>query len=250
MNERTLCLVILVVFFSITFCDQIHAQQFNSDNYWTAPHGVSTIIATAGQNYSTLLDVFALFPGWEFNIGATLYRKDETANTTQHFSALFYVKHMFYENEAKTAGWAAMAGTGVYPGYLKSGTVTSSFRSYWVSVPVTIPFFDNTLSWDILPGGLVNLDHGADKTEAWGFTYSSRLAVYKVIPQSAIVGEIFGTEGDAASDPQYRAGVRWESARVVAALSYGAGLDGSDGCGVEFGIMVFTPPFLGFGLHD
>jgi len=229
------------------FCKSGSARQFNSDNYWTAPHGVATIIATAGQNYSTLLDVAALLPGWEFNIGATLFREDELTNTTNHYSAIFYVKHMFYENEAKTGGWAVMAGTGVYPGYLKSGTTTTSFRSYWLNVPVTFAFFENTLSWDILPGVLYNQDYGLDKENAWGYTYSTRLAIYHVIPQSAIVAELFGTEGEAFADPQYKAGVRWESPNIVAALTYGAGFDGNRGGGIEFGIMIFTTPFLYIG---
>lgn len=229
---------------------EVRAQQFNSDNYWTAPHGVSTLVGTVGQNYSALLDVFALFPGWEFNFGATIYREDKRTSTLNHVSAIFYVKHMLYENEAKTGGYSLTMGTGVNPGYLQAGTVTTSFKSYWFYAAATFPFFDNTLSWDILPGALLNLDYGADQEKAWGFTYSSRLAIYKVIPESAIVGEIFGTEGQAYSKPQYRVGIRWESKTIVAALSYGAALDGTRGAGVELGVMIFTPPFLGFGLGD
>lgn len=239
--------LMVATFMLLLFSISGNAQQFNSDNYWTAPHGVATILATTGQNYSTLMNVAALFPAWEFNIGATLYREDKVANTTNHYSATFYVKHMFYENKAKTGGWAVMAGTGVYPGYLQSGTITTSFRSYWLNVPVTLPFFNNTLSWDILPGILFNLDYSSSKKKASGFTYSSRLAVYKIIPQSAIVGEVFGTEGDAYSSPQYKIGIRWESPIIVAALTYGAGFDGSKGGGIEFGIMIFTPPFLKIG---
>jgi len=40
------------------------AQQFNSDNQWTAPHGAATIIATIGEEYSASLAVAALRPGW------------------------------------------------------------------------------------------------------------------------------------------------------------------------------------------
>jgi len=53
------------------------AQQFNSDNYWTAPQGTETTVLTLGQHYSALLVTGALFSGWEFNVGATLYRKDQ-----------------------------------------------------------------------------------------------------------------------------------------------------------------------------
>jgi len=61
-----------------------HAQQFNSDNQWTAPHGVSTLIATAGQEYSAVLAVAALFPDWEFNAGVTRYYGDLESQTDQH----------------------------------------------------------------------------------------------------------------------------------------------------------------------
>lgn len=223
------------------------AQQFNSDNYWTAPHGTETTIATIGQHYSALVGVVTLFPTWEFNLGATLYKEDQTTNTTDHYSTTFYVKHMMYENEAKNGGWAIVGGTGLQPGYLKSGTISGDFRTYWVNVPITIAFLDGALSWDILPGVSLNKEYDVQKEKAWGYTYSTRLAAYKIIPQSAIVGEIFGTEGDAYSKPQYRAGVRWESKSVIAALTYGAALDGTRGAGLEFGIMILSPQFLCIG---
>jgi hypothetical protein len=43
------------------------AQQINSDNQWVAPHGVGTVAATMGEEYSTLVFVAALVPEWEFN---------------------------------------------------------------------------------------------------------------------------------------------------------------------------------------
>jgi len=238
----------LVALATVLLGDDCRAQQFNSDNYWTAPHGSATIVATAGQHYSALITVFALFPAWEFNAGATLFTEDEQTNTLNHFSPTFFVKHTLYENQAKTGGWSATLGTGVSPSYLQAGTITDPFKSYWFNVAATFPFFDNTLSLDLLPGTLVNMNYGSSSETAWGFTYSSRLAIYKVIPKSAIVGEIFGTEGEASSKPQYRAGVRWESSNVVAALSYGAAVDGTQGAGVELGVIIVTPPFLGFGL--
>lgn len=223
-------------------------QQFNSDNYWTAPHGVGTFVLTGGQHYSTILATAALFPKWEFTIGETLYEKDEETNSDHHYTLTIYVKRMMYENESKTGGWAIMGGTGLYPGYLAAGTVTNSFRSYWVSAPVTIPFFKGALSWDLMPGATVNLGNASDSKSEWGFTYSTRLAVYKVVPQSAIVGEVFGTEGDAYSKPQYKVGIRWEpNTKIVVAASYGACLDGSPGAGFEIGVMFFTRPFLRLG---
>lgn len=58
--------------------------------------------------------------------------------------------------------------------------------------------------WNLLPGFLVNLDKDQSGESAWGMTYSSRVAVYKVIPQTAVVGEIFGTTGEAYAEPTYR----------------------------------------------
>jgi hypothetical protein len=223
------------------------AQQFNTDNYWTAPHGTETSVVTVGENYSTILGVVSLFPNWEFNLGATLFKGDQASNTTDHFSTTFYVKHMFYENETKNGGWAVMAGTGVVPGFYQAGTITYDSKSYWAYVPVTFPFLDGMLSWDIMPGYTVNKSYGTTNDTETGFLYSTRLAIYKVIPQSAIVGEIFGTEGQAYSDPQYRIGVRWESKYIVAALTYSNAFDHSQGAGIEFGILILSPQFLCFG---
>ena len=233
----------LVIVFTL-LSPRAEAQQFNSDNYITMPHGTFTFLLTYGQHYSTIIGTASLFPGWEFNVGSTNYRKDVETNTTDHFSTTLYVKHMFYENKSKTGGWAVMGGTGTYPGYLEAGTVTDSFKSYWVSAPITFPFFNNTLSWDIMPGVTVNLNQGNKDETAWSFTYSTRLAVYKIIPRSAIVGEVFGAEGKGGSKPQFKVGVRWESEHVVIAATYGAALDGSQGAGFEIGCMLFSPPFL------
>ena len=217
---------------------------------WGSPDGAAVgggVHGRRGHRGHTLIDVVTLFPRFEFNVGATLYREDRSTDTTDHFSTTLYLKYMFFENAAKNGGFAVMAGTGVQPGYLQAGTVTEDFKTYWAAFPVTFPFLDGALSWDLLPGASVTLDQGPSRTEAWGFTYSSRLAVYKVIPQSAIVGEIFGTEGDAYSKPQYKVGVRWESKYVVAALTYGGALDGSRGAGIELGVMILSPPFLCIG---
>lgn len=229
------------------FAAPAYSQQFNSDNYWTAPHGTETAVVTAGQKYSTLLGVVSLFPNWEFNLGATLFQQDSDTGTPRHFSTIAYVKYMFYENEAKNGGWAVMAGSGVVPGFYQAGSITDDSKSYWASFPVTVPLFDGTLSWDIMPGYTVNKSYGTTKDTSTGFLYSTRMALYKVIPQSAIVGEIFGTEGQAYSEPQYRIGVRWESKYVIVALSYSDAFNHRQGAGIEFGIMTLSPRFLCFG---
>ena len=93
-----------------------------------------------------------------------------------------------------------------------------------------------------MPGFTANFDKDQQDNTAWNMAYSSRVAVYKVIPQSAIVGEVFGTTGEEYTDPQYRIGVRWESPRVIVAATYGRGFDGTGGPRFELGFMVFTDP--------
>jgi len=94
-----------------------------------------------------------------------------------------------------------------------------------------------------MPGGVVNTDWGSAKTTASAFTYSTRAALYGIIPKSAIVGEVFGAAGTAHSDP--KAGIRWEpNYNVTVAATYGSALNGSEGAGFEIGVMIFTPRFL------
>jgi len=216
------------------------AQQFNSDNQWVAPHGVGTFVLSLGQEYSTLLAVAALLPETEFNLGVTRFTDDPLDQTEAHYSGIFYVKRRLSENAAGTGGWAVMGGTGVNPSYLQEGEVTDTFQSWWANAVYTIPFHDGAITWDLLPGFLVNLDKDQTGQTAWGMTYSSRVAVYKVIPQSAIVGEIYGTTGEAYAEPTWRLGVRWESPRVILAASYGNSFTGGGGPRFEIGVLVFT----------
>jgi hypothetical protein len=96
-----------------------------------------------------------------------------------------------------------------------------------------------------MPGALVDLDYGNNKETAWGFTYSTRVAVYKVIPQTAIVAEFYGTEGKAYSKPEYKVGLRWEpNSYIIPAITYGGCFDGSPGAGFEIGVVIFSPQFL------
>jgi len=216
------------------------AQQFNSDNQWTAPHGVETFVLTIGQEYSAFLAVAALRPDWEFNIGVTRFQEDPDNPDDDHYSGIFYVKHRLWENEDANGGAAIMAGTGYSPSYLAEGEVTDTFESWWVNGVYTIPFRGGDIGLDLLPGVIVNTDKDRTGEDAWNFTYSSRVAVYKIIPQSAIVGEVFGTVGEAHAPPQYRVGVRWESERVIIAATYGREFDGSGGPRFEIGAMVLT----------
>src|SRR5262245_52514936 len=64
-------------------------------------------------------------------------------------------------------------------------------------------------------------------------------------PTWAIVGEVSGAEGESRSKPEYKTGLRWEpNPYANLALTYGQEFNGTAGAGVEFGIMLFTPPFM------
>ena len=228
--------------------NQAAAQQFNSDSYWVAPHGVVTFTLTAGQEYSMGILTAALLEDWEFNLGATRFREDPDDRTEGYYSATLYAKYMGFENAAGNGGWGVMGGTGVNPAHIEVGQVTDNFQSWWATGAFTLPFRDGDISLDLMPGVMVNLDQDRQGETAWGFTWSSRLAVYKIIPQSAIVGEVFGTIGEAYSTPQYKIGVRWENPRIVVAATYGGSFDGSTGARFEIGFSLFTDPILGFGL--
>jgi len=49
------------------------AQQYNSDNYLSKPHGVVTLILTAGQRNSMWMTTFSLLPRWEFTAAAYVF---------------------------------------------------------------------------------------------------------------------------------------------------------------------------------
>lgn len=218
------------------------AQQFNSDNQWVAPYGVGTVAASIGDEYWMATAVAALVPEWEFNLGVTHYYQKEEELTNDHDTATAYVKHRIFENEQQTGGLAFMAGTGVDPSYLEAGTVTSTFKSWWGNLVYTIPFRDGRITWDLLPGAMVNLDKDNSNETAWGMTYSSRAAFYDIIPQSAIVAEVSGTAGEAYSDPRYRVGVRWESSKLIIAATYSDAFNNSGGAGFEIGFIYLTDP--------
>lgn len=223
------------------------AQQFNSDNQWTAPHGVGTGILTIGEDFSAAIAVAALVPDWEFNVGITHYYRDSDALSDGHDTGSFYVKHRVFENEDESGGLAWAAGSGVDPSHLEEGVVTDTFKSWWGNLIYTMPFRDGRVTWDLLPGVLYNRDLDNTANAAWGFTYSSRVAVYDVIPQSAIVAEVFGTTGEAESDPRYRIGVRWESEKLIVAASFSEAFNHSGGAGFEIGFMYLTDPRFCFG---
>ncbi len=239
--------VILTGLLVVLFCfsHNLLAQQFNTDNYLTMPHGTGTFVLTAGQRNSGMVSSFAFIKNFEFFAQASLFSDGRVDDYNQHFTTTIYAKYMFWLNKAKSGGAAVFLGFGRAPGSYAQDRYLPMHKNYWTALPVTIPLFKNTISWDIMPGALVDFDYGNNKETAWGFTYSTRVAVYKVIPKTAIVGEIFGTEGKAYSKPEYKVGLRFEANDfIVPAISYGGTFDGSFGGGFEIGVMIFSPPFL------
>lgn len=224
-----------------------YAQQFYGDNQWVAPHGVSTLVATVGEEYSQVYAIATLIPDWEFNLQLTHYYDDPRTNDESYTATNLYVKHRLSESEDGLTGYSFLAGTGQFPEHQAEGELAQALESWWVIGTGTYAFFDDNVLLDILPGITVNTESGNEGDTAWGFTYGSRAAWYGVVPQSALVGEIFGTTGEAYSKPSYRVGVRWESPKVVAALTYSDAFDGSGGAGVEIGVIYFTDALLCWG---
>ena len=221
------------------------AQQFNSDNYLSKPPGVATLILTGGERNDIFMFTFSLIPHWEFTTAAYIVNSDGDPRTDDGYSTTLYAKWMLYENAAKTGGMAFKFGTGLDPGYLTEVGVQDGFRSFWMNAPFTLPFKNNTISLDLMPGVSYTADYGENGAPAWAFTYSTRLAWYPSGPKLALVGEVFGAEGQLRSIPEYKTGLRWEPDQYVTiALSYGQEFAGTHGAGAEAGLMLFTPPFF------
>lgn len=228
---------------------KVHAQQFSSDSWLSKKHGTITIIPTVGQRNSMIMNTYSLFPRWEFTIAAYLYNNDNNPLTNDGYSSSFYMKYMFYENKSETGGAAVKAGTGMFPGYMDGeDRVKDAFKTYWMNVPITIPFNNNKFSWDLMPGASATINYGDEKTTAWSFTYATRLAWYPLGNEGALVGEVFGAEGKAPAIPEYKIGLRWEpTPYAVFAITYGQEFRGNNGAGFELGVMLFTPPFACLG---
>jgi hypothetical protein len=233
----------------ISAINNILAQQYNSDSWLSKKQGTITIIPTLGQRSSMLMNTYSLFPRWEFTMAVYLYNNDNDPKTNDGYSASLFAKYMFYENKAQTGGAAIKAGTGMFPGTLDEHyRVKDAFKTYWMNTPVTLPLFNNKLSWDLMPGTCVTINYSGENKPAWGFTYSTRLAWYPLNPETSIVGEVFGSTGPTGAIPEYKIGLRWEPSQYsVFALTYGHEFAGSMGAGFEIGVMLFTPPFACLG---
>jgi hypothetical protein len=246
--KRSTLIFLSLLWFLASWGRPAEAQQYNSDSYLSKPHGMATIILTVGERNSIFMNTFSLFPRWEFTAAAYIYNGDADKKTNDGYSTTFYAKYMFYENKAKTGGFAVKAGTGLDPGYLATVGLQDAFQTYWMNAPATLPLLNDRLSWDIMPGASVTRDYGEGKGTASAFTYSTRMAWYAFGPTASIVGEVFGATGEAETIPEYKIGWRWEpNQHVVLALTYGDEFHGDNGAGVELGAMLFTPQFLCFG---
>jgi hypothetical protein len=237
-----------VVFWMIVLsCNLSQGQQYSSDSWLSKPYGTMTVIPTFGQKSSMLMTTYSLLPKWEFTMAVWIYDFDNNASTNDDYTTSFYAKYMFYQNTAETGGSSVKFGTGLDPGVLTEDGV-NAFQSYWVNFPTTIPLFNNKVSWDIMPGLNTSIKNSIDSTISTSFTYTTRLAWYCFGPKLAIVGEVFGSEGQTANKPDYRIGLRWEPGPHAAfAVTYSKEFTTNSGAGFEFGIMLFSPPFVGLG---
>ena len=66
---RARALLLLLAAWSMLAVSPTAAQQFDSDNQWVAPHDVSTLVLTLGQEHSVAMAVAALLPETEFKLG-------------------------------------------------------------------------------------------------------------------------------------------------------------------------------------
>jgi hypothetical protein len=225
--RTNLIFISIGIAFSLVFLtsSSIQAQQFNSDSWISKEHGT---------------------------VAAYIYNDDDDPTTDDGYSTSLYAKYMFYENESKTGGFAVKLGTGIDPGYLDGNDrVNDAFQTFWTNAPITIPFLNNMLSWDIMPGASVTKNYGVEETTVWYLTYSTRLAWYPISPKWAVVGEIYGSAGDLNVDTEFRAGLRWEPDQYTnIALTYDDEFGGNYGGGFEIGLMIFSPPFFCIGGCD
>ncbi|MFD1315130.1 hypothetical protein [Namhaeicola litoreus] len=224
----------------------VKGQQFNTDNYLTMPHGTSTITLTAGQRNSGVIASFSLIPNFEFFAQATMFYENTSLEIPSHFTTTVYAKYMFWVNEEKNGGGGVFLGIGKTPGYWANTEFIELHKNIWSAASFTFPLFDNAVSWDLMPGMVYDWSSEPESPGGWGFTYSTRVAVYGIIPQSALVGEVLGTEGDLFSPMEYRIGIRWEPNKfVIPAITYGNTFSGSgQGARLEVGVMIFSPPYL------
>lgn len=234
-----------LIVISIFFSNVLKAQQFNSDNYLVMPHGIATTILTTGERNATFAASLALIPKFEFAFSGNLFWDDISNKIPQHFTTSLYTKYSVWVNKNKNGGLAAFLGLGRSPSYFTSTEFVDLEKNYWTAISLTLPLFNNKLSLDFYPGAMLNIDYKKNKESAWGFTYSTRLTINEIIPKLNLVAEIYGTEGKAYSNPEFKAGLQWvPNDFIVPALTFGSQLNGISGAGFEIGVFILSPPFL------
>lgn len=236
---------LLFIIFSIFISSEVEAQQYNSDNYVVMPHGVATSILTVGERNSCLSLSLALVPKFEFAFSSNMFWDDKKVNAPQHFTTTAYAKYSVWVNNKNNGGLAALLGMGRSPSYYGKTQFVEFHKNYWTAIAATFPLFNNKLSLDLYPGALLDIGYGEKKELAWGFTYSTRLTINEIIPKFFLVGELYGTAGKAYSQPEYKVGVQWTpNSFIIPSISFGSQLNGNQGAGFEFGVVIYSPPFL------
>jgi len=130
-----------------------------------------------GQRNSTFINSFALVKNFEFFFQANLFRDFRIENYPQNFTTSVYAKYMFWANKQNNGGAAAFLGFGRSPCYYNNTEYTELHKNIWTAIPITIPLFKNMISWDLMPGALVDFNHEDESDVAWGFTWSTRMAI-------------------------------------------------------------------------
>jgi hypothetical protein len=143
MQKPIKIVVFIVLLLSV---HSVYAQQYNTDNYLTMPYGTGTFVLTTGQRNATMYSTFTLLPRFELNFQSSLFWSDESNNSSQYFSLNVFGKYMFWVNDVNTGGAAVFLGFGKSPGFYTDDGYSPLHKNYWTAIPVTIPFFNNTIS--------------------------------------------------------------------------------------------------------
>lgn len=97
---------------------------------------------------------------------------------------------MFTENATKNGGFAIAFGQGANPGFSVRDSLGSSHKQLFAIPELTIPLLSGKLLWNLNPGVFVDFDYGEESDTVWRFSHATRMALYGVVPRSALVGEI------------------------------------------------------------
>lgn len=236
--------LLLYSLFLLMGSSSVFAQQFVTDDYYVMPYKSSNLMLVAGDNFVTVLPSVGLFPGWEIFAGANLLYEEDNHQGDDRFYPILMAKHNVWENARKTGGVSWTLGTGLNPSYYNENQRIESFRDVYGLIEWTIPMANDRVQFDINPGFSAKSGDAYDGTE-WDFTYAARIAWIKGMGNWSPIIEAFGSEGDVGSDPQYKAGFRWEpndNFRFAVTYNDSFDSDDADGAGLEIGIIMVTVP--------